>query len=127
MSSTAQVRRSSKSSVSGSLDPCASLGYRRLAARVITQALHDLKGPSADERRSAQAFLDGSAMLDFWCDLAEVRMAHVVACAARVDAQAVGIAAVERTPTGTAKLSSANCSVSNVSNTVISLVIDSKS
>lgn len=84
MSSTAQFRRSSKSSVSGSPQPdgCLSLGFRRLAARVITQALRDLKSASADERKSAQTFLNGSAMLGFWCDLAEIRTAHVVARAA---------------------------------------------
>jgi hypothetical protein len=60
----------------------ASFGYRRLAARVITQALHDLHSSSVDDQKSAQTFLSGSDMLCFWCDLAEIQPAYVVARAA---------------------------------------------
>lgn len=64
-------------------------GYRRLAARVIAQALHDLQSSSPEDQRSAKTFLSGSEMLYFWCDLAEIRTAHVVARAATFESHPV--------------------------------------
>jgi len=54
--------------------PDAFLPYRRLAMRVIDQALRDLASPaqSASDRESARAFLAGSPMLDHWCEVAEI-------------------------------------------------------
>lgn len=47
--------------------------YRRLAARVIAQALRDLLTRDAGaERESARRFLAGSRMLEHWCQLAEI-------------------------------------------------------
>jgi hypothetical protein len=47
--------------------------HRHLAARVIDQALRDIESPvgSASDRESARDFLSGSAMLHFWCALAD--------------------------------------------------------
>lgn len=80
---TAQ-RRYDRSAMEDAARPfvLASFGYRRLAARVITQALHDLRSSSVDDQKSAQTFLSGSEMLCFWCDLAEIQPAYVVARAA---------------------------------------------
>lgn len=63
-------------------DVCGSFGYRRLATRVIHQALRDLTGASNADRETARRFLAGSPMLRFWCDLAQIRAAHVIARAA---------------------------------------------
>jgi len=45
---------------------------RRLAARVIEQALKDALRPSGSltDRESARTFLAGSRMLHYWCELA---------------------------------------------------------
>ena len=50
------------------------LPYRRLAVRVIEQALRDLAGraESSHDRDSARAFLSGSPMLSMWCEVAEI-------------------------------------------------------
>jgi hypothetical protein len=50
------------------------LPYRRLAVRVIEQALRDLAGraESSHDRDSARAFLAGSPMLSLWCEVAEI-------------------------------------------------------
>lgn len=49
-------------------------GHRHLAARVIDQAFRDahaLNG-SLSDRASARAFLGGSLMLFYWCQVAEL-------------------------------------------------------
>jgi hypothetical protein len=48
--------------------------YRRLAMRVIEQALRDLTGraDSPHDRDSARTFLSGSPMLLLWCEVAEI-------------------------------------------------------
>ncbi|MCL4847750.1 MAG: hypothetical protein KJ066_14520 [Acidobacteria bacterium] len=52
-------------------------GYRHLAVRVIDQALRDIASPggSATDRASAYNFLRGSAMLRYWCAIAELNPA----------------------------------------------------
>jgi hypothetical protein len=53
--------------------------YRRLAARVIAQALRDLvtSGPATSDGESARRFLAGSPMLSHWCQLAEIDVTGV--------------------------------------------------
>lgn len=84
MATPRHVQRAGTTSGAGPALPelCAIFGYRRLAARVIEQALRDLEGPSLGDRSSARAFLAGSSMLWFWCDLAQIRPANVMARAA---------------------------------------------
>jgi hypothetical protein len=52
--------------------------YRHLALRVIHQAIRDAHDGSASDRKSAEAFLRGSPMLRFWCELAGVDLRAVV-------------------------------------------------
>jgi hypothetical protein len=51
-----------------------SLPYRRLAVRVIDQALRDAADPtqSTSDRLSARLFLAGSSMLRLWCEVASL-------------------------------------------------------
>jgi len=53
--------------------------WRRLAARVIEQALKDLVNPAASAtiRESARQFLGGSPMLGYWCLLLGLHAPHV--------------------------------------------------
>jgi hypothetical protein len=55
--------------------------YRHLAVRVVDQALRDLDNlsESADDRESARAFLAGSPMLYYWCELAGLEPQCVIA------------------------------------------------
>jgi hypothetical protein len=50
------------------------LPYRRLAMRVISQALNDAADPgqSMTDRESARLFLAGSSMLHLWCQIASL-------------------------------------------------------
>lgn len=49
------------------------LPYRRLAVRVIGQALRDAAdGARSTNRKSARAFLAGSSMLRLWCEVARL-------------------------------------------------------
>jgi hypothetical protein len=52
--------------------------HRRLAARVINQAVRDLESRSSVDRESAREFLAGSPMLHFWCQLAQIDAGHVI-------------------------------------------------
>lgn len=52
--------------------PAAVAAYRRLALRVIQQALFDLDCASPLLRESARAFLSGDPPFDLWCDIAQV-------------------------------------------------------
>lgn len=66
-----------------------SLPYRRLAVRVIDQALRDAADPaqSTSDRLSARVFLAGSSMLHLWCEVASLNPRWM---AARARALAVG-------------------------------------
>ncbi|MDH4064032.1 MAG: hypothetical protein OEW19_06505 [Acidobacteriota bacterium] len=55
--------------------------YRRLALRVILQALHDLDCPSPELQRSARSFLNGNPPFDLWCAIARVLPARVTRAA----------------------------------------------
>jgi hypothetical protein len=58
--------------------------YRRLALRVIRQAMHDVVGAgSEDDRQTAQRFLGGSPLLSLWCELADLDVSRVVSSAKR--------------------------------------------
>lgn len=52
--------------------PAVVAAYRRLALRVIQQALLDLDCASPLLRQSARAFLGGDPPFDLWCDVAQV-------------------------------------------------------
>jgi hypothetical protein len=68
-------------------DPVLPLACRHLAARVIDQALKDVRrpgGPPAD-RESARRFLAGSPMLHYWCNVAGLQVQHVIEFAALLD------------------------------------------
>lgn len=70
-------------------DAESSLPYRRLAVRVIDQALRDAADPaqSTTDRKSARLFLAGSSMLHLWCEVACLNPRWM---AARVGALAAG-------------------------------------
>lgn len=55
-------------------------GHRHLAARVIDQAFRDADAPngSRSDRASARAFLAGSLMLFYWCQVAELDPRRVI-------------------------------------------------
>lgn len=59
-----------------------SVGYRRLALRVIDQALRDLESSDPNLSGSALAFLTGDPLLFLWCDLAEIGPSRIMARAA---------------------------------------------
>lgn len=95
-------------------------GYRRLAIRVIQQALRDLHCGSPDLQQSARVFLGGHPLLFLWCDLAEIGPARVMARAAaeplwprrRRGPASSGSAETDYASTAGAKLASARASVS---------------
>ena len=51
-----------------------STAHRFLATRVIDQAVRDVRNPNgaAIDNVSARAFLSGSPMLSYWCEIAEL-------------------------------------------------------
>jgi hypothetical protein len=57
-----------------------SAAHRSLAARVIRQAVRDMRDPNGtpDDTASARSFLSGSPMLAYWCEIAEVDLNYVV-------------------------------------------------
>jgi hypothetical protein len=54
--------------------------HRFLAARVIDQAVRDVRNPNGTltDSASARAFLSGSPMLSYWCDIANLDLRRVV-------------------------------------------------
>ena len=54
--------------------------HRFIAARVIDQAVRDVRNPNGTltDRASARAFLSGSPMLSYWCDIANFDLSRVV-------------------------------------------------
>jgi hypothetical protein len=57
-----------------------SAAHRSLAARVIRQAVRDVRDPNGtpDDTASARSFLSGSPMLAYWCEIAELDLNYVV-------------------------------------------------
>jgi hypothetical protein len=54
--------------------------HRSLAARVIGQAVRDVRDPNGTriDSASARSFLSGSPMLSYWCEIAELDLHCVV-------------------------------------------------
>ena len=54
--------------------------HRFLAARVINQAIRDVRDPNGTltNSASARAFLSGSPMLSYWCHIANLDLSRVV-------------------------------------------------
>jgi hypothetical protein len=54
--------------------------HRFLAARVIDQAVRDVRNPNGTltDSASARAFLSGSPMLSYWCEVANLDLSRVV-------------------------------------------------
>jgi hypothetical protein len=54
--------------------------HRSLAARVIDQAVRDVRNPNGPptDSASARAFLSGSPMLSYWCEIAEIDVTCVI-------------------------------------------------
>ena len=54
--------------------------HRHLAARVINQAVRDVCNPNGapTDSTSARAFLSGSPMLSYWCEVAELDLNRVM-------------------------------------------------
>ena len=54
--------------------------HRYLAARVIDQAFRDARNPNGapTDTASARAFLSGSPMLSYWCEVAELDLNYVI-------------------------------------------------
>ena len=54
--------------------------HRSLAARVIGQAVRDVRDPNGTRIASASArsFLSGSPMLSYWCEIAELDLNCVI-------------------------------------------------
>jgi hypothetical protein len=54
--------------------------HRFLAARVIDQAVRDVRNPNGapSDSASARAFLSGSSMLSYWCEIAELDLNCVI-------------------------------------------------
>jgi hypothetical protein len=54
--------------------------HRSLAARVIGQAVRDVRDPNGTRIASASArsFLSGSPMLSYWCEIAELDLSCVI-------------------------------------------------
>ena len=54
--------------------------HRSLAARVIGQAVRDVRDPNGTRIASASArsFLSGSPMLSYWCEIAELDLNGVL-------------------------------------------------
>jgi hypothetical protein len=57
-----------------------SAAHRFLAARVIDQALRDVRNPNGApiDSVSARVFLSGSPMLSYWCEIAELDLNRVI-------------------------------------------------
>ena len=54
--------------------------HRSLAAHVIDQAVRDVRNPNGapTDSASARAFLSGSPMLSYWCEIAEIDLNCVI-------------------------------------------------
>jgi hypothetical protein len=54
--------------------------HRFLAARVINQAIRDVRNPNGvpTDTASARVFLSGSSMLAYWCEIAELDLNCVI-------------------------------------------------
>ena len=54
--------------------------HRSLAARVIGQAVRDVRDPNGTriDSASARSFLSGSPMLSYWCEIAEIDLNCVI-------------------------------------------------
>ena len=54
--------------------------HRSLAARVIDQAVRDVRNPNGapTDSASARAFLSGSPLLSYWCKIAELDPSRVM-------------------------------------------------
>jgi hypothetical protein len=54
--------------------------HRSLAARVIRQAVRDVRDPTGKptDTASARSFLSGSPMLSYWCEIAELDLKYVI-------------------------------------------------
>jgi len=54
--------------------------HRTLAARVIHQAVRDVRNPNGapTDSASARTFLSGSPMLSYWCEVAELDLTCVI-------------------------------------------------
>jgi hypothetical protein len=57
-----------------------SVPYRSLAARVIYQAIRDVRNPHGTpiDTASARVFLTGSPMLAYWCEIADLDASCVI-------------------------------------------------
>ena len=57
-----------------------SVPHRSLAARVINQAILDVRNPNGapTDTASARVFLSGSPMLAYWCEIAELDLSCVI-------------------------------------------------
>ena len=57
-----------------------SAAHRSLAARVIGQAIRDVRDPNGAriDSASARSFLSGSPMLSYWCEIAEIDVTCVI-------------------------------------------------
>ena len=57
-----------------------SAAHRSLAARVIYQAIRDVRNPTGTptDTASARVFLTGSPMLAYWCEIAELDLSCVI-------------------------------------------------
>jgi hypothetical protein len=57
-----------------------STAHRFLAARVIDQAVRDVRDPNGApiDSASARSFLSGSPMLSYWCEIAELDLNCVI-------------------------------------------------
>ena len=54
--------------------------HRSIAARVIGQAIRDVRDPNGAriDSASARSFLSGSPMLSYWCEIAEIDVTCVI-------------------------------------------------
>jgi hypothetical protein len=54
--------------------------HRSLAARVIGQAVRDVRDPNGTriDSASARSFLSGSPMLSYWCEMAQIDVTCVI-------------------------------------------------
>jgi len=77
--------------------------HRSLAARVIDQAVRDVRNPNGApiDCASARAFLSGSPMLAYWCEIAELDLSCVIH---RAQTLMAGCDAGGRRPAGSAEV-----------------------
>jgi hypothetical protein len=77
--------------------------HRSLAARVIGQAVRDVRDPNGTriDSASARSFLSGSPMLSYWCEIAELDLNCVVDRARTLVAGVDAVAAAAAPPTST--------------------------